>query len=146
MIMLDRVILEMFFLTPMRSEGGMRRLLGAFGEFPAFTPTHSSPKDQRSLPPYEESDAIRGVVEDKSKLAQGVFKRNTNPKYEGFLFVSNDQFNTIQLKFRKLPPNATYRALYEFGSALACRVEPEFGFVHPIWELGAKSQDYSVAG
>jgi hypothetical protein len=143
--MIDRVILELFFLTPMKSAGSMRGLLGVFRDFPAFTPTHWSPKDQRQLPPYVESDAIRGIVE-RIGMAQGVFKRNKNPKYEGLLFATNDQLSTLRFKFTKLSQNARYQELFEFGSALACRVEPEFGFVHPIWELGEKSQEYSVAG
>jgi hypothetical protein len=144
--MIDRVILKLFWLTPLKSQRGMRNLLDVFRDHPAFTPTHWSPNDQRQLPPYEENEAIRGVMERKSSMAQGVFKRNKNPKYEAFLFVSNDEFSTIQLKFGKLAQDAKCQALYAFGSALACRVEPEFGFVHPIWDLGAKSQNYSVAG
>jgi hypothetical protein len=143
---MDRVILKLFWLTPLKSQRGMRHLLDVFRDHPAFTPTHWSPTDQRQLPPYEESEAIRGVVECKSSMAQGVFKRNKIPKYEAFLFVSKDRFSTMQLKFGKLSQDAKYQALYEFGSTLACRVHPEFGFLHPIWALGETSQQYSVAG
>jgi hypothetical protein len=142
----DRVILQLFFLTPMRNQRRLRKVLGVFHDFPAFAPTHWSPRDERSLPPFDEAEAIRGFVADKHLTAQAVFKRNKNPKYEGYLFARDGHLETMQLKFGKLTQGKTYQALYEFGSALTGRVEPEFGFVHPVWMLEKKSQEYSVAG
>ena len=130
----------------MRDQRRLRKVLGVFHAFPEFAPTHWSPVDQRSLPPFEEEEAIHGFVADKHRTAQAVFKRNKNPKYEGFLFATEGKLESIRLKFGKLASGRAYQALYEFGSALAARVEPEFGFVHPNWALGNKSQEYSVAG
>jgi hypothetical protein len=142
----DRVIVQLFFVTPMRNQRRLGKVLGVFHDFPAFAPTHWSPRDERSLPPFDEAEAIRGLVAVKGLTAQAVFKRNKNPKYEGFLFARDGHLETLRLQFGKLAQGWTYQALYEFGSALAGLVEPEFGFVHPVWDLGAKSQEYSVAG
>jgi hypothetical protein len=130
----------------MRNERRMRKLLGVFEQFPAFAPTHWSPKDQRSLPPYVEEEAVRGIVEDTFAMSQGVFKRAKGPKYEGFLFASNKELSTLKLKFDSIANDQTYEALYSFGSKLACQIEPEFGVLHPIWKLGNKSQAYSASG
>ena len=142
----DSVHLTLFVLRPMRNERWVRRLLGVFEEFPAFAPTHWSPKDQRSMPPYVEEEAVRGVVGDEFPMAQGVFKRAKEPKYEGFLFASNEELSTVKLKFDSIAKAQTYESLYAFGSKLAREVEPEFGVLHPVWKLGKKSQAYSGSG
>jgi hypothetical protein len=130
----------------MRSERWVRRLLGVFEEFPAFAPTHWSPTDQRSMPPYVGEEAARGVVGDEFSMAQAVFERAREPKYDGFLFASNEELSTVKLKFDSVAKAQTYEALYAFGSRLARRVEPEFGVLHPVWKLGKKSQAYSGSG
>jgi hypothetical protein len=145
MKMPDRVIDQMCFLTPMRNQRRLRKVLGVFHDFAAFAPTHWSPVDQRSLPPFDEAQAIRAFVADRHDTAQAVFKRNKNPRYVAFLFARDGHLDDIRLKFAKLTPGRAYQALYDFGSALAGRVEPEFGFVHRVWMLGKKSQEYSVA-
>jgi hypothetical protein len=145
MDMPDRVIVQLCFLTPMRNQRRLRRVLWVFHAFPSFAPTHWSPRDERSLPPFGEAVAIRDFIADRHDRAMAVFKRNKNPRYDGFLFARADHLDDMRLKFGKVTSGRAYQALYDFGSALAGRVEPGFGFVHPVWMLGNKSQEYSVA-
>jgi hypothetical protein len=141
----DTVLITLLSKSPLRSGPGVKSLLEAFENAPGCAPTHWG-SDERSQNPYDKQTVLQAVGGFAEEYTTPVLVRRKTPKYEAFFSARDSGMKYVKVEFGSGLPDQEMRVAFTLADNLAKALEPEFGIVHPIWRLGALSQNYSASG
>jgi hypothetical protein len=141
----DAIHITIVTKQPLREKNGLSRLLDALEEDDYWLPTHWGP-DERATEPYDRGLMVAEVEKfEHDYYIPGVHRRKP-PRYKSYFSAKSSGYNYLKVLFESTIRRKDIHPIFEFGNALADQLQPEFGFVHPIWRLGSVSQDYSASG
>ena len=141
----DTIVLTMITRRPLKTAEGLGRLLDAMESVPECAPTHWGP-DERARNPYDRTEMADAVTGYPSEFFIPGFRRNKPVRYQGYFSAKNKGLKDVKLDFGTSLRKKNLPQIFSLGAALAEGLEPEVGFVHPIWRLGEASQHYSASG
>jgi hypothetical protein len=102
--------------------------------------------DERTRDPYDHQALLQtvGSLAVEHKLPN-IYRRKS-PRYHAFFTARDTGMKYIKIEFGSALPDQDMRIPFALADALAERLEPVYGQVHPIWKLGNLSQAYSASG
>lgn len=118
--------------------------MSALNQVPDMTPTHWGP-DERARLSYEASSFLAAVSSYTADGNTPGLHRRVPPRYQAYFSAANAGLKTLKIEFGAVSVQETER-IFALGDALTLALEPELGLIHPIWQRGAESQEYSAAG
>jgi len=127
----------------MKTRQGVELLLTALG--PDYVPTHWG-LDERAPNPFDVEAVVAGVLGLPTSVAMPALHRRKSPRYQAYFTAKNQGLTGVKLEFSSMTSVLALRRVFELGARLASALKPHFGFVHPIWRLGDRSQTYSAIG
>jgi hypothetical protein len=140
----DAIFLTFFTYVPLGRTEGVRRLLQAFEEVPNMQPTHWGLEERQRFP-YDQDEMVREVGTNTDDFFTPVFRRRKPPRYEAFFASKTQGLSKLEVSFDPVQDEKFTEAVFTLGDALARLLDPELGWVHPVWRLGEESQSYSAA-
>lgn len=129
----------------LRTRKGVSLLLDAFESVTDLRPTHWGP-DERARNAYERDEMISAVSGFSHDFRVPGLRRTKPPRYKAYFSANNEGLNDITVEFGPSLHSRDLKLFFLLGNALAERVAPEYGFVHLIWRLGDRSQEYNASG
>lgn len=128
--MVTQIRVNVYTRLSLRARAGLDRLLDAFEQNRGLIPTHWAPGDPPRLR-YDRNEATEGITAIERNFTHPTFKRTKPPRFEAFLGIQRGALNFLNIDF-KAPPEDAIAGVFEFGDALASRLDPVFGYVHPV--------------
>ena len=141
----DTISITMMTLISLHTTAGLARLLDAFESIEACKPTHWGP-DERARNPYERHDLVAAVSSFPDEFYVPGLHRRRPSRYQAFFSAKDSGLKYVKIDFGTKPRQKDLPSIFSLGDALAEQLEAEYGFVHPIWRLGERSQKFSAAG
>ena len=141
----DAVYITMITSANLRNAVGVTHILDALEKHPKTVPTHWG-TDERARQAYKREEIITNISNLTNDLNVPGLHRRKVPRYEAYFTAKQHEINNLKIEYRSSIDEPILPVLFTLGAELAARLEPVFGFVHSIWDLGEQSQEYSSAG
>jgi hypothetical protein len=139
----DKVRISLFTALPLCREEGLAALLDGLEAVPAFRPTHWG-ENERALLPYDRAAVLAEVGAYPPGLRMPGIARREPVRYTGYFNADASPAQGVHLEVPGELGSEQLRDVFAFGTALADRLRPLYGLVHPVW-LG-QGQEYNVSG
>jgi hypothetical protein len=139
----ERLCIRVFTRNLLRSPVGLASLLAAFESIEELRPTHWKCL-QKSGGRYDRKQVMDEVLSLSQDFAVPDIIRRKPVRYSAYFSAWNAGLKDVVINF--LPPVRQLELVFRLCDALAEGLEAEFGLVHPYWDLGERSQEYSASG
>lgn len=141
----DGVHLAFFTRAPLGTPSGLAALLDAFELLPPCAPTHwgTEPRGQAA---YDRQAILATCGGAAVRFGCTSLSRRKPLRYQAEIETTTVGVDDVQIDFGAVTPRERARP-FALADAVASRIEPLFGFVHPFWKgMGERGQTYYVAG
>jgi hypothetical protein len=144
--MADYIRIKLFTTIPLRSGPGLTGMLDAFESVSECRPTHWG-REERIQNPYDRQAVMDTVSSFTEEFFTPTLQRRKPPRYEASFTARNAGMKHVSLAFTNGLPDGDMPLAFDLAGALAERLEPAYGFVHPMWdESGELSKSYIASG
>ncbi len=141
----DNVFIELLTCARLHSRDELNRLLMALENSVDGPPTHWGHEDRADVV-YQHNNLLDEITSLTGDALVPTLHRRKSPRYETSFSIRRHDFNFVSVEFASGVPDEKLVDVFSLGNALADALQVEFGIVHPVWQLGERSQPYTESG